>query len=251
MKSTTKNRVIGIVLVGAMSAGLIASGISILLAQTEQDHEKTEERKTAQTEKAGKDEKEDQQASADKESRTAVTGFFKALENGDVTEAYSYTAEDMNDLFDLKGRQEEFAESVKNEPAEIQDILNDYYNYSVSQQVRDYAIEQSVQSDDKAAFLVRITGADFSKQKQLDEQPYNDQVQEYIASHMDELNRIVSEQSQEAADLFLRTMKMKSYYSDMKKGVESLPDHEIRIEITTQKQDDGTVLITGMKKSGS
>lgn len=241
MKTTTRNRIIGIVLIVAMSAGMIISGVSVLMAQNKQDEEQAEHGGSSQT--------SSQQQSASKAARESVTGYFGDLKKGNIAEAYAFVSEQMTDPFGIRDRQKQLNESAAAEPAEIQEILNDYFRYSSSQYVRDYAIEQSVQSGDDAAFLVRVTAADFTKQKQRDEEAYNQQIQDYVAGHLDELNEIASSQSQEAADNYLKAMKMKSYYSDSKADIDALPDQELRFEVITSKQPDGTYQIQSISES--
>lgn len=256
MNHTLRNRIIGIVLIAAMSAGLIISGLSVLLAQKKtddgakqnssqvQEQTKTENNTdSGDAGSAGSESAEDTAA-----AREAVTGYFSAIRNGDVDEAYTYVAEKpAADTFALNDKKDSFMQTAKDQPDYARKILEDYFKASAKQYVRSYAIEQSARSGDENAFLVRVTMGDFSQIKDLDPSVYSQQMQEYINTHLDELNQMTAEQGQAAADAYLQEMQMTSYYNDMKKELENLPDTDLKFEVITTKNADGTRSIVSIE----
>lgn len=165
-----------------------------------------------------------------------MTGYFSSLKDGNVAKSIHLLRRRNAGSFCTEGKQKEFDESIKNEPKEIQDIMKDYYSASAAQYVREYAIEDSVADHDDAAFLVRIQTADFSKLQPRDETRYNEAIQEYVSSHLEELNNMVNEKSQEEADNFLRAMKMKDYYADVKEDLKALPQTDLQIQVLSKSR---------------
>lgn len=249
MKSSTKNRVIGIILILAMSTGLIVSGLSMFMKPAQSQNTSNQTNQSTSADLKNETEESKESSPSIKEARAAVTGYFSSLKDGNVAKAYTYCEEEMPDLFALKEKQKEFDESIKNEPKEIQDIMKDYYSASAAQYVREYAIEDSVADHDDAAFLVHIQTADFSKLQPRDETRYNEAIQEYVSSHLEELNNMVNEKSQEEADNFLRAMKMKDYYADVKEDLKALPQTDLQIQVLSKKQADGTYKISLMESA--
>lgn len=240
MKTSTRNRILVILVVLAMSAGLIVSGMYVLFSSVQKDET------AGQTLNTETEDSTEEQTASFAGARKAVTGFFGSLQNGNVEEAYDYVADSSEDPFGLKKSNADFKKTIESEPEGARAILTEYFDDSASQYVREYAILDSLEEDGKKVFLVQLTSADFDAIVYPDEEKINQETQDYINEHLDELNQMVAEQSQEAADAHIQELKLENYYSKLKEATRNTRDQEVTMEVVVEEDADGNPLITEM-----
>ena len=191
--------------------------------------------------------------SHEEEIKNSVDTYFSAIKSGDYNKAMEMTTKDKGDFSDGFGLSEldsSLASGFINE--NMGNIFNEeakkFISYMMSKAIGDYAIDKVTENKDEA--IVSLSGKCINFEK-FDPSSFELDIQElstkYLNEHGDELNKIYTEQGQDAMTQKIFDDITPEVFDRMKKVVDDTERMEFKMEITV-KNIDGQWLISNIQQ---
>ena len=191
--------------------------------------------------------------SHEEEIKNSVDTYFSAIKSGDYNKAMEMTTKDkgdFNDNFGLSKLDSSLASRFINES--MGNVFNEeakkFISYMMSKAIGDYSIDKVKENKDEA--IVSLSGQCTNFEK-FDPSSFEIDIQElstkYLNEHGDELNKIYTEQGQNAMTQKIFDDITPEVFDRMKKVVDNTERMEFKMEITV-KNIDGQWLISNIQQ---
>ncbi len=191
--------------------------------------------------------------SHEEEIKDSVDTYFAAIKSGDYNKAMEITTKDRGDFNDSFGLSELDSSLVS---GFINDNMGEAFNeeakkfisYIISKAIGDYSIDKVKEKDDEA--IVSVSGKCINFEK-FDPSTLELDIEElstkYLNEHGDELNKIYTEQGQDAMTQKIFDDITPEVFDRIKKVVDDTERIEFKMEITV-KNLDGQWLISDIQQ---